>query len=84
MARRSLKIRGKTARRFERFSQPEETQTETLRRLLDEVGASEVPPMCDSCGEMIAGAFVRVPSSETGETGETRCMDCSEIDATNH
>lgn len=69
MTRKTIKIQAATAGRFERFARPEETQTETVARLLDIADVPEVVT-CSECGDVIDWHVVT-------PDGRTLCMGCN-------
>lgn len=73
MSRKSLKIRQPTADRFERYQRNEESQTDALARLLDEVGVAEVL-RCEECGNT-------VQAHARDDNGRIMCFDCAGVDA---
>jgi len=70
--RKSLKIRGPTADRFERYQREGESQTDALARLLDETGVPEIL-RCEDC-ENAVETHVRT------DDGRILCLDCAGID----
>lgn len=69
--RKALQIREPTGKRFERAMREGETQTDTLRRLLDE---ADVPRQlrCIDCGDVVAD-HVR------DDDGRIFCFGCSDL-----
>lgn len=72
--RKTLQIREPTGSRFERAMRDGETQTEALRRLLDEAG---VPRQlrCSECGDVVAD-HVR------DDDGGIYCFGCCDLPET--
>jgi hypothetical protein len=72
MGRKSLKIRGPTGDRFERFQRNGESQTDALARLLDEAGVPEIL-RCLECGD-------KVQTHVRDDGGRIMCFDCAGVD----
>lgn len=70
--RKSLKIRGPTGDRFDRFQRRDESQTDALARLLDEADVPEIL-RCSNCGDTVQ-AHVR------DDDGRIMCFECGGID----
>lgn len=70
--RKSLKIRGPTGDRFERFQRDGESQTDALARLLDEAGVPEIL-RCSECGDT-------VQAHARDDDGRIMCFNCAGID----
>jgi rubrerythrin len=70
--RKSLKIRGPTADRFERYQRDGESQTDALARLLDKAGVPEIL-RCAECG-------TTVQAHARDDDGRIMCFDCAGID----
>lgn len=73
--RKSLKIRGPTARRFDHWQRDGESQTDALARLLDEAGVPEFHE-CVECGANLQTYVVRAYM----DGDEIVCLDCAGID----